>query len=158
MTNSIIAPDLAVDVDAALVFNYKIASGATVNGLQQPIANDGDFFLCGIKATSGLFVRPDDTFLNSVVGLRFSDGTGYKLSSDFLNVYFFSPSYGNNYHYPILPAHPFKAGTRINIDIQELTASGSPSIVQIVFVGRYRYRTAEIARQAMLSQGKGIRR
>lgn len=135
------------DCDDTLVFDYQILANAQVIGLQQPIASDADFYLCGVAASSVIIESSVTQEFNGNVGLRFTDSTGYRLMSDYVDLAFFNTSFGNPYPYVINPSHVFKAGTRINIDIQELSGgnagvsgSGFPSNVQIAFRGRYRYR------------------
>lgn len=145
------------DIDATLVFPYVLQPGQTANALQQPISGDGDFWLCGWQMTSVLFQRPDLIELAGNAGARLSDDAGYRLQSDFINVAFLTPLNGNSYPARVIkPAHFFKAGTRINIDLQELTnltdeISGPvPNIIQIAFRGRYRYRMSDVQAQARL--------
>lgn len=144
------------DIDATLVFNYVLQPGQTANALQQPISGDGDFWLCGWQMTSVLFQRPDLVELAGNASARLSDDTGYRLQSDFVNIAFLTPLNGNSYPRVIRPAHLFKAGTRINIDLQELSnvideVSGPvPNVIQIAFRGRYRYRMADVQAAARL--------
>lgn len=153
-------PELArgfVDIDATLVFNFVLQPGQVAYGLQQPISGDGDFWLCGMQALSTLSQRFDINYLSGNVGIRIADDTGYKLASDFIPINLLSPMSGNSYPWVIRPSHLFRAGTRINIDLQELSnASQSgvpiPNIVQLAFRGRYRYKMSTIQEQQALIQ------
>jgi hypothetical protein len=140
-----------VDCDTTLVFNYTLQPLQTLIALQQPISSEGDFYLCGIQASSIQYQRPDLIQLNALAAFRFSDDLGYKLSDDFIGVGFFSPAFGNSYPYVVRPSHLFKAGTRINIDVQEL--SNTTNIIQIAFRGRYRYRVSDIQNLAAAQRG-----
>lgn len=161
-------PELAqgfVDIDDTLIFDYKLQPGQEANALQQPISGDGDFWLCGWQMTSVLFQRPDLVELAGNAGARLSDDTGYRLQSDYINIAFLTPLNGNSYPKVIRPAHLFKAGTRINIDLQELTnlideVSGPvPNVIQIAFRGRYRYRMSDVQLQAkLIAQSQRYRR
>ena|ERR1700689_492574 len=137
-----------VDIDQPIVFNWILQPNSIINGLQQPIARDGDFRLCAIGATCVKAERPDLIVKASQCGIRITDDNGYKLFSDFIGIGFFTPVAGNSYPFVINPAHLFVAGTRIVIDLQE--QSDVTSIVQIKFYGRYRYRVSDI--QAMRRQ------
>jgi hypothetical protein len=137
-----------VDIDQPLVFNWVLQPNNIINGLQQPIARDGDFWLCAMQATCVQAERPDLIVKASQCGIRITDDVGYKLFSDFINIGSFTPVAGNSYPFVINPSHLLRAGTRLSIDLQEL--SGVTSIVQIKFAGRYRYRVSDI--QAMRQQ------
>lgn len=144
-----------VDIDETLVFNYVLQPGQEANALQQPISGDGDYWLCGWQMTSVLFQRPDLVELAGNAGARLSDDTGYRLQSDYVNVAFLTPIAGNSFPRVIRPAHLFKAGTRINIDLQELsnvtdTGLPVPNVIQIAFRGRYRYRMSDVQLQSQL--------
>ena len=149
-----------VDIDQTLVFNYQLQPGQTIAGLQQPISGDGDFHLCGMQVTSVLLQKPTLVELQGFVGVRIADDVGYKLMSGFISNKFMTPQQGNSYPYVIRPAHMFKAGTRINIDLQEQSnvtdpISGPvPNIVQILFRGRYRYRMDTLRR--LQQERKGL--
>lgn len=166
-------PSLAagfVDVDSSLVFNWRLipnpGGGAQpTTGLQQPIPGDGDFYLCGIQMTSVIFQRPDLVEVAGDASLRISDDTGYRLMSDYIDIQAFTPATGNSYPYVIRPAHLFKAGTRINIDLQELSGPGTEenpflaNIIQITFRGRFRYRLSDVqAQQALINQTRRFKR
>lgn len=150
-----------VDIDETLTFNIKLTPNQIITGLQQPISRDGDFWLCGIQMSCIEFQRPDLIEVAALAGLRISDDTGYQLMNDFINSNFFSPAFGNSYPYVINPVHLFKAGTRINIDLQELSGPGTEenpflgNIVQVLFRGRYRYRLSDVqAQSALIAQTK----
>jgi hypothetical protein len=153
-----IAPSVAsefYDCDATLVFNYVLQPNQTVNNLMQPIDSNGDFWLCGVQASSAEFDRPDSVVLAANVGIRLSDDTGYKLFSNYVPVMFFTPAYGNSWPFVVRPSHMFKAGTQIVIDLQEL--SGVTNVVQLAFRGRYRYRLSDvqIAQRNLLAKKNG---
>ena len=144
-----------VDVDQTLVFNLILQSGQTVNALQLPISGDGDFYLCGMQASSFISVGFNSQQVIGNAGIRIADDLGYRLSDDFLDFSFMSSMRGNSYPWMIRPAHLFKAGTRINIDLTETTGLGvnSPpytNTVQILFRGRYRYKLSDIIVQNKL--------
>ena len=138
------------DCDATLVFNWTLEPLQTQIALQQPISSEGDFYLCGIQATSVTYQRPDLIQLAATFQLRVSDDLGYKLMSDYIPSQFFSPTFGNPYPYVIRPSHLFKAGTRVSIDIQE--TSNVTNVIQIAFRGRYRYRLSDVKNIGKLPQ------
>ena len=141
------------DIDKTLVFDWQLQAGQTITGLQQPIDRDGDYWLCAIGMSSVYFQRPTLVEVAALAGLRISDDTGYKLMSDYINVNNIGPAFGNSYPFVIKPAHLFKSGTKITIDLQE--QSGVINVVQVTFYGRYRYRMADLQAQgALIKQAK----
>jgi len=78
-------------------------------------------------------------YISTAAGLfqiRLGDATGYQFSSGLL----LSQGISLNPSKPTVfsPQHPFPAGSRIIIDIQDL--SGAPNPLQIVFMGVKRFR------------------
>lgn len=148
-----------VDIDASLVFNYVLQPGTVQNGLQQPISADGDYYCCAMQMSSVLQQRPDLIQNAGNCAIMISDDAGYRLFSDYINVNFFSASFGNSYPFVINPTHVFKAGTKITIDLQELSnVANTPNIIQVTFRGRYRYRVADLQVQsAQISQARKMR-
>ena len=148
-----------VDIDQTLIFNYKLPGGKTVNGLSQPISADGDYFLCGLQVVCAIFENPLVQTIQGEVGVRLADDSGYKLMNEYVTSLFMTPAAGNSYPFIIRPQHKFLAGTRINIDLQEMSnlsdESGTslPNLVQIAFRGFYRYRTASLLKQQQLRKG-----
>lgn len=127
-----------VDCDVTLVYNYQIGAFATIVGLQQPISAEGDFYLCAIQASSVIQQRPDLQEYTGNVSIRIADDVGYRLMDDYITMNFLTEMGGNPWPFVIKPAHFFRAGTKIWIDMQE--NSGFLSNVQVSFRGRYRYR------------------
>jgi hypothetical protein len=148
-----------VDIDASLVFNYVLQPGTVQNGLQQPISADGDYYLCGMQMSSVLQQRPDLIQNAGNAAILISDDTGYRLFSDYVNVNFMSASFGNSYPFVISPTHVFKSGTKITIDLQELSnVANVPNIIQVIFRGRYRYRVSDLQIQsAQIAQARKMR-
>jgi hypothetical protein len=127
-----------VDCDVTLVFNYQIGAYAQIVGLQQPISAEGDFYLCAMQASSVIQQRPDLQEYAGSVSIRIADDVGYRLMDDYITMNFLTEMAGNPWPFVIKPAHFFRAGTKIWIDMQE--NSGFLSNVQVSFRGRYRYR------------------
>lgn len=154
-------PQGFVDIDDTLVYSVVLQPSQVLTGQQQPIDNNGDFYLKGMQAMSALAQRPDLVELAGNVGIRIYDDTGYALSSDYINIAFLTSINGNSYPWAI-NEHLIKAGTRITIDLEELSnasdvAGPIPNVVQIAFRGTYRFRTAELAaRYAALRQAKKL--
>lgn len=148
-----------VDIDSTLVFPYVLQPGTVQNGLQQPISADGDYYLCGMQMSSVLQQRPDLVQNSGNAAIRISDDNGYRIMSDYINVAFLSASYGNSYPFVINPAHRFAAGTKITIDLQELSnVANEPNIILVVFRGRYRYRLSDLQSQSsQLAQVRKMR-
>jgi hypothetical protein len=142
MSSSQAAINGFVDIDTTLTLSWVLQPYTIVNAIQQPVSRDGDFWLCGIEMTSSQVEAPDLIRYNAMAGLRISDAHGYVLFSDFLNSNFFPP----NNPFVINPSHLFRAGTHINVDLQE--QSGVNNAVQIAFRGRYRYRMSDVMEQA----------
>jgi hypothetical protein len=136
------------DIDQPLVFNYTLQPNQVITGLQQPVSRDGDFYMCALNMSSVNMQRPDLIQLAANAGVRISDDTGYKLMSDYIQVGLIGPAFGNSYPKGLNMTHLFKAGTKINIDLQEL--SGVTNIVQLIFYGRYRYRASDVQTQGRL--------
>jgi hypothetical protein len=90
------------------------------------IQTDSDFELRAwyISTATGLFQ------------IRIGDATGYQFSSGFMLSTAISTDPSNPTVFS--PQHPFPAGSRIMIDIQDLSAA--PNTIQIVFKGVKRYR------------------
>ena len=126
------------DVDTTLVYDYQIQPNAQIVGLQQPISMEGDFYLCAWQASSVIQIRPDDQENAGNVSIRIADDTGYRLMDDYITMNYLTSISGNPWPFTLRRPHMFRAGTKIWIDIQEL--SGSLSNVQICFRGQYRYR------------------
>jgi len=126
------------DVDETLVFNYQIQPNAQQVGLQQPVSMEGDFYLFAWQASSVIQVRPDNQENAGNVSIRLADDTGYRLSDDYIGMNFLTSIAGNPWPYTLRLPHMFRAGTKIWIDMQEL--SGFLSNVQVCFRGQYRFR------------------
>lgn len=103
-----------------------LLASTTLAGQTVQIQTDSDFELRAwyISTATGLFQ------------IRLGDATGYQFSSGFI----ISPGISTDPANPTVfsPQHPFPAGSRIMIDIQEL--SGSDNTIQIVFKGVKRFR------------------
>jgi hypothetical protein len=104
----------------------QILSGQTVQ-----IQTDSDFELRAwyIATATGLFQ------------IRLGDATGYQFSSG----YILSGAISTDPSNPTVfsPQHPFPAGSRIMIDIQDLSAA--PNTIQIIFKGVKRFRMGQPA-------------
>ncbi len=117
-----------VDRPHVYVFPYNgITANATVTGLFQLIDNDSDFFWRAVMVSS---------LVNGFFGVRFQDPNGYYLSDDFVSGFVVSSQYQAS-PFPLIPALFCPAGSKIVIDLQDL--SGSTNDVLINFIGVKRY-------------------
>jgi len=106
--------------------NGVLTPNQALAGQTVQIQTDSDFELRAayIATATGLFQ------------IRIGDATGYQFSSGFMLSSAFSQDPSNPTVFS--PQHPFPAGSRIVIDIQDL--SGLTNTIQIIFVGVKRYR------------------
>jgi hypothetical protein len=134
------APDyfqgLALDPNASVEpkpFSYvynpptnALAANQEIDGDTVSIQTDADFYAFAwyISLYTGAFQ------------IRLADSTGYQLQSGFINSGALSQS--SNQPTVLSPAHLFPAGSKILIDIEDL--SGAPNGLQIVFPGVKLYK------------------
>lgn len=106
--------------------NNQLSANQEILGDSVQIQTDADFELRGwyISTATGLFQ------------IRLGDATGYQFSSGLI----ISSGISSNPSRPTVfsPQHSFPAGSRVIVDIQDL--SGNPNTIQIVLVGVKRYR------------------
>lgn len=110
--------------------NGQLTANQELTAQTVQIQTDSDFELRAwyiLEATGSFQIRIGDA-----VGYQFSSGLMLSagISTDPSNPTVFSPQ------------HPFPAGSRILIDIQDL--SGAPNNIQIGFVGVKRYRMQQV--------------
>ena len=120
-------PQDYIDVSFDYVYDVTLQASQSLRDQSVPIHVDSDFVLRAIilSQATGAF------------SIRFNDSQGYYLSSGFMmSANFLSGTVP--YPYPIFPELLFPAGSRIGIEINELTAA--PNTVQMVFRGAKRYR------------------
>lgn len=116
-----------IDVSFDYVYDVSLLLNQQLRDQSIPIHTDSDFVLRAIilSQATGAF------------SIRFNDSQGYYLSSGFmLSANFLSGTVP--YPYPIFPELLFPAGSRIGIEINEL--SGAENTVQMIFRGAKRYR------------------
>jgi hypothetical protein len=116
-----------IDVSFDYVYDVNLLALATLRDQSVPIHTDSDFVFRAVilSQATGAF------------SIRFNDSQGYYLSSGYmLSANFLSGTVP--YPYPIFPELLFPAGSRIGIEINEL--SGNPNTVQLILRGAKRYR------------------
>jgi hypothetical protein len=116
-----------IDVSFDYVYDVTLLASQQLRDQSIPIHTDSDFVLRAIilSQATGAF------------SIRFNDSQGYYLSSGFMmSANFLSGTVP--YPYPIFPELLFPAGSRIGIEINELSVAGNT--VQMVFRGAKRYR------------------
>jgi hypothetical protein len=126
-------PDNYIDLSFDYVYDVAMLASAVLRDQSVPIHTDSDFVLRAIilSQATGAF------------SIRFNDSQGYYLSAGFMmSANFLSGTVP--YPYPIFPELLFPAGSRIGIEINELTAA--PNTVQLVFRGAKRYRLPAVRR------------
>lgn len=106
--------------------NGELTADQELSGQTVAIQTDADFYLFGIYISE----------YTGAFQFRLTDSTGYQLQSGFINSGALSQS--SNDPTIISPAHLFPAGSKILIDIQDL--SDEPNPLQIVFKGIKLYR------------------
>jgi hypothetical protein len=106
--------------------NNQLTANQSIEGDTVAIQTDADFWMFGwyISLFTGQFQ------------IRLTDSTGYRLQDGFLNSGAISQS--SNKPAIFSPSHFFPAGSKILIDIQDLSAATNP--LQIVFPGIKVYR------------------
>lgn len=116
-----------VDIDFTYPYDVVLTALQTLTDQSLAIQNDADFAWCAVivSAYTGAF------------SIRFSDTSGYYLSSGLINYNAFLDG-GNPIPYPIFPEVIIPAGGRIGIDITDL--SNASNTVEVLFRGVKRYR------------------
>lgn len=111
--------------------NNELTASQQILGDSVTIDVDSDFLAFGwyIALFTGQFQ------------IQLIDSTGYNLISGFMNSGAISQSAGAPTVFA--PAHPFPAGGRIQINIQDLSGATNP--LQIAFVGEKLFRTKRAA-------------
>ena len=125
-------PQGFIDVAFDYVYDVAMLGNAQLRDQTVPIHTDSDFVWRGIElaAATGAF------------SIRFNDSQGYYFSNGFLlSANFLSGTVP--YPYPIFPETLFPAGSRIGIEINDL--SGAPNTVQLRLLGAKRYRLPKAA-------------
>ena len=116
-----------VDVAFDYVYDVNLLANQVVRDGAVPIHTDADFVLRAIVLSQA----------TGAFSIRFNDSQGYYLSSGFLmSANFLSGTVP--YPYPVFPEMLFPAGSRIGVEINDL--SGAPNTVQILLRGAKRFR------------------
>ena len=121
------APPGYVDVDFTYTYDVAMLAGASLRDQQVPIEYDADFMWRGVSYTP---------IIAGAFNIRFQDSQGYYLSSGMISNGNLSAVAGSPT--PIFPEILFPAGSRIGIDIDNV--SGGPIQIQVAFRGVKRYR------------------
>jgi len=108
--------------------NGQLTALQNIVGDTVAIQTDADFLLYAVYIS--LYTAPFQ--------VQFVDSYGYQLSNGFMNSGAFSQSSSNPTVFS--PAHPFPAGGKILINIQDL--SGATNNLQLVFKGVKRFRVS----------------
>ena len=123
-----------VDVDFTYVYDVAMpaapAAGSSLRDQQQPIQTDADFMLRGISYIG---------IIPGAFNYRLQDSQGFYLSSGMIS----NGNLSNNAASPtpVFPELAFPAGSRIGIDIDNV--SGVPVQIQLAFRGVKRYRVKQ---------------
>lgn len=119
-------PEGYVDVDFTYVYDVVLQANQSLRDQAVPIHVDSDF------ANRAVILSQN----TGVFSIRFSDSQGNYLSSGFLlSGNFLSGTVP--YPYPIFPELLLPAGSRLGIEINDL--SGAQNTIQILFRGAKRY-------------------
>jgi hypothetical protein len=125
-------PEGYVDQSFDYVYDVTLLANQQLRDAIVPIHTDSDFALRAVILTQ----------FTGVFSIRFSDSSGYWLSSGFLlNGNFLSGTVP--YPYPFFPELVLPAGSRVGIEINELT--GNPNTIQMILRGVKRYRLPKAA-------------
>ena len=120
-------PQGYIDVAFDYVYDVALLANAILRDQSVPIHTDSDFVLRAVVLSQA----------TGAFSIRFNDSQGYYLSSGFLlSANFLSGTVP--YPYPIFPEMIFPAGSRIGVEINELSAA--PNTVQMLLRGAKRYR------------------
>jgi hypothetical protein len=111
--------------------NGELTADQLINPDSVAIQTDADFWLAGWYIS--LYTAPFQ--------IQLLDSTGYQLQSGMVNSAAISQSASDPT--VLSSAHPFPAGSKIQIVIQELSGSTNP--VQIIFKGWKRFRVQRVA-------------
>lgn len=125
------SPEGYVDVAFDYVYDVNLLASQLLRDQAVPIHVDSDFVWRAIilAVNTGVF------------SIRFSDSQGYYLSSGFLNSANFL-SGAVPYPFPVFPELLIPAGSRIGIEIQDLSAA--PNTIQLILRGAKRYRLPKL--------------
>jgi len=116
-----------IDVCFDYVYDVALTASQVLRDQSVPVHTDSDFVLRAILLSQA----------TGAFSIRFNDSQGYYLSSAFmLSANLLSGTVP--FPFPIFPELLFPAGSRIGIEINELTAA--PNTVQILLRGAKRYR------------------
>lgn len=116
-----------IDVAFDYVYDVALLASQSLRDQAIPIHTDSDFVLRAMILSQA----------TGVFSIRFNDSQGYYLSSGFmLSANFLSGTVP--YPYPIFPELLFPAGSRIGIEINDLSAA--PNTIQMIMRGAKRYR------------------
>ena len=120
-------PDGFIDNDFSYVYDVNLLGSQILRDQSVPIHTDSDFVLRAIVLSQA----------TAAFSIRFNDSQGYFLSSGvMLSANLLSGTVP--YPFPVFPELLFPAGSRIGIEINELSAA--PNTVQMLFRGAKRYR------------------
>jgi len=120
-----IPEDGYMDVAYSYPFNFSLTANQLSLGNPVSIQTDADFAFRGL-----IFVS------DGVFQVRLYDGQQYQLSAGFISSLCLPNTAGDPF--PFVPEVFYPAGSRITIDIQDL--SGDANTGQLLFVGVNRYR------------------
>ncbi|KKL17986.1 hypothetical protein LCGC14_2480040 [marine sediment metagenome] len=112
------------DISFDYVYTVTLTASQSLNGEQQAISTDSDFMWRALVFKS-----------TGAFSVRFSDSQAYFLSD--VEIWSDNLSNDGSSPYVVFPEVPFPAGSRIGIDITDL--SGSSNDIQLVFRGVKRF-------------------
>ena len=116
-----------IDVSFDYVYDVALTPLQQLRDQSVPVHTDSDFVLRAVVLSQA----------TGPFSIRFNDSQGYYLGSGFmLSANFLSGTVP--YPYPIFPEMLFPAGSRIGIEINDLSAA--PNTVQLLLRGAKRYR------------------
>lgn len=124
------APESYVDVDFTYVYDVVLTASQALQNQQVAIMTDSDF-----EWRAWLTASATGQF-----SVRFSDSQGYQLSNSLLLNNSFSNGIASSPS-PVVPGLIFPAGSRIGIDITDL--SGSGNTIELWFRGVKRFRLSK---------------
>ncbi len=117
-----------IDVSFDYVYDVTLTALQQLRDQSVPVHTDSDFVFRAVEVNQ----------LTGAFSIRFNDSQGYYLSSGFINSSAFL-SGTVPYPYPIFPELLFPAGSRIGIEINDLS-NGQSNVIQLLLRGAKRYR------------------
>jgi hypothetical protein len=117
-------------VDVSFTYPYDVVLQALESLTDQAVAIhvDSDFAWRGIEVA----------VFTGAFRIRFSDSQGYYLSSSLINSGNFLIGGATPFPFPIFPELIFPAGSRVGIEIEDL--SNNPNTIELLLLGAKRYR------------------